>query len=69
MVIADNGDLWIQLYEGKEKFVFGQVTDIEQKFGGIEKYYNYIAPTKEGNYYKTVILKYKKQIICNQKDI
>ena len=56
--------------EGKpEKFVFGDLDDFGEKFAKIDDFYAYIKPEKPDTEYKVVNLKYKKQIICRQKDI
>ena len=59
-----NGDLIMIPREGKEKFLFGECTDIEKKFARIEKYYQYIKPLDKD--YGTVIVKYEKQIVCRK---
>jgi len=66
--VNDAGDLVLTLSDGKEQFIFGQPDDVAYKFSQIEKYYSYIAPSVEENHYKSVNLKYNKQIIC-RKDI
>lgn len=53
--------------EGNEKFLFGQPTDIEEKFSKMEKYYTHIIPAKGEGHYRTVDLKYKGQIVCKEK--
>ncbi len=53
--------------EGNERFLFGQPTDIRDKFSKMEKYYTHIIPAKGEGHYKTVDLKYKGQIVCREK--
>lgn len=67
--VTSGGDIEVSLSRGSEKFIFGSPEDIEDKFSKIEKYYGYIVPDKGDDYYGTVNLKYKQQIICRQKDI
>ena len=62
------GDLELRLKESKERFILGAPDDIQAKFAKMEKYYGYIVPAKGEGYYKSVNLKYNKQIIC-RKDI
>lgn len=69
MSISGSGDLVINTGRGDETFILGEVKDLKEKFGRIEKYYAYIVPQAEDKKYKTVILKYKNQIICREKDI
>jgi len=68
MSIDGNGELVIQTGRGDERFVLGRVCDMKEKFEKIERYYAYIVPQAEKQY-KKVILKYKNQIICREKDI
>jgi cell division protein FtsQ len=53
--------------EGNERFLFGQPTDIEDKFSRMEKYYTHILPAKGKDFYAIVDLKYKGQIVCREK--
>ena len=54
--------------EGKERIIIGAPEDIEDKFSRLKKYYTHIVPEKGEGYYKSVNLKFNKQIIC-RKDI
>ncbi len=62
------GDIELRTADGKERFIFGKPDDIESKFGRMGKYYSHILPAMGEGYYKSVNLKYNKQIIC-RKDI
>ena len=53
--------------EGNERFIFGQPTDIKDKFAKMEKYYTHIIPAKGEGYYRFVDLKYEGQIVCREK--
>ena len=53
--------------EGNERFLFGQPTDIKEKFSKMEKYYTHIVPAKGEGYYRIVDLKYEDQIVCRTK--
>ena len=66
--VNTNGDLELKPVEGKERFIIGEPRDLESKFSRMEKYYSHIVPAVEEGYYKSVNLKYNKQIIC-RKDI
>ena len=70
--VNKNGDIELSPVEGKEKFILGEPRDIESKFERMGKYYTHILPSldsaKREGYYKSVNLKYNKQIIC-RKDI
>ena len=60
-------DLILIPREGNEMFLFGQPTDIEDKFRKMENYYTHIIPAKGEGHYRTVDLKYKGQIVCKEK--
>ena len=62
------GDLELKINDGKERFILGWPDALESKFSRIGKYYSHILPAKGEGYYKSVNLKYNKQIIC-RKDI
>ena len=62
---ADGG---VRLYplEGKEEFLFGPPVRIEEKFRLLTAYYRSVVPSKEPGYYKTVDLRYRKQVVCKR---
>ncbi len=64
--IQKNGDIIIIPRQGREKFIFGRPMDIENKFELMELYYTSIAPSKEKDYYSSVSVKFKDQIICKK---
>ena len=64
--VNGSGDVELKLAEGKERFIFGAPDEIAEKFGKMEKYYSHIVPSKGEGYYKSVNLKYNKQIICRK---
>ena len=66
--VDGNGDVTLKTTDGNEKFILGYPDDIRAKLEKINKYYGYIRPSKDEGYYKSVNLKYNKQIIC-RKDI
>jgi len=65
--VEGDGSLVLKPSEGRESFIFGKPSDVEDKFARMEEYYQYIAPAKDSAYYKTVDVRYKGQIICRQK--
>lgn len=67
--VNGQGDVVVKTKRGEELFIFGGPGGLKEKFEKMEKYYSFIAPAKEANYYKSVNLKYKGQIICSQKGI
>lgn len=70
--VNSRGEIELRPAEGKERFIFGSPEELQEKFSKMEKYYTHILPsldsTKREGYYKSVNLKYNKQIIC-RKDI
>ena len=62
--VADNGDVALIPRKGKEMFIIGQPTALEEKFGKMGKYYKVIIPEKGSDAYRTVDLRYRGQIIC-----
>ena len=65
--VAPEGDLVLTPREGHERFIFGQPDRVAEKFDRIGEYYEYIRPARGEDYYKTVNVKFDKQIICRQK--
>ena len=65
--VEPGGDLRLGLSDGREQIIFGGSDSFREKFALLDDYYNYIRPSKEPGYYKTVNLKYHGQIICRQK--
>ena len=66
MHVEKNGDLVLIPREGKERFIFGNPFDCADKFGRLEDYYRYIVPETGPDYYKTVNVKFEKQIVCRK---
>ena len=62
------GDIELKINDGKERFILGYPDELESKFSRIGKYYSHILPAKGEGFYKSVNVKYNKQIIC-RKDI
>ena len=66
--VNDGGEVELKTVEGKERFIFGAPDKIKDKFEKMGRYCSVIRPAKEEGLYKSVNLKYNKQIIC-RKDI
>ena len=62
--VADNGDIALIPRKGKEMFILGQPTSLEEKFDKMSKYYKVIIPEKGSDAYRTVDLRYRGQIVC-----
>ena len=70
--VNKNGDVELRVNDGKERFIIGYPDNLDSKFARMGKYYTHILPyiteQKGEGWYKSVNLKYNKQIIC-RKDI
>lgn len=66
MHVEDNGDIVMIPRQGNERFIFGSSFGVKDKFDRMSDYYRYILPEKGEGYYKTVNVKYDKQIICKK---
>lgn len=64
--IGRDGDMVMVPRNGKEKFIFGGPERYAEKFGLMEKYYTAIVPEKGADFYSTVNVKYRNQIICRK---
>ena len=62
--VADNGDIALIPRKGKEMFIIGQPTSLEEKFDKMGKYYKVIIPEKGNDAYRMVDLRYRGQIVC-----
>lgn len=66
MSVNGDGDLVLVPREGSERFIFGRPEMVRDKLAAMEKYYQYVRPSVGDNYYKTVNVKYKGQIVCRK---
>ena len=64
MTVSDNGELTLVPREGKERFLFGQPDNIEDKFSRMEMYYTGILPAKGEGKYTKISVEYDGQIVC-----
>ena len=62
--VADNGDIALVPRKGKELFIIGQPTSLEEKFEKMGKYYKVIIPEKGSDAYRTIDLRFRGQIVC-----
>lgn len=66
-ITADReGNLVMTPRKGKERFLFGKPVEIEDKFRRIGAYYTAVVPEKGADFYATVNVKYRKQIVCRK---
>lgn len=59
-----HGAMTFYLQVGKQEIIFGSADDYESKFSKLNIFMDKILPLKGWNYYSTVNLKFKDQIIC-----
>lgn len=64
--VDSHGDLILIPRQGDERFIFGPPTEVEAKLERMARYYEYILPSKDSGFYKTVNVKYDGQIICRK---
>ena len=62
--VADNGDVALIPRKGREMFIIGQPTSLEEKFEKMGQYYKVIIPEKGSEAYRTVDLRFRGQIVC-----
>lgn len=66
--VGKGGDLEMRLKDRSERFILGWPDGIDGKLDMMGKYFSHILPAVGDGCYKSVNLKYNKQIIC-RKDI
>ena len=66
ITVLQDSDLMLIPREGQERFLFGQICDIEEKFDKMGLYYKSIRHSKGEGVYKTVDLRFKDQIVCRK---
>ena len=64
----ESGEITIVPREGREIFLFGLPYDIEEKFEKMQMYYERIVAQKGPDAYKVVDVRFKKQIVCKEKE-
>ena len=63
--VDENGEIILSPRIGNHTIIFGELTDIENKFNKLYTFYKHIIPAEGWDKYSTVNLKYKNQIICS----
>ena len=62
--VDSKGELTLIPRKGKERFIFGQPSALEEKFRKMEKYYTTIVPEKGSERYTRIDLRFENQIVC-----
>jgi cell division protein FtsQ len=63
----DNGDIEIVPKYGDFKVVLGDVSNLDEKFAKLEKFYNEGLNKENIDVYSEIVLKFKGQIVCKKK--
>lgn len=61
-----DGDLYISPRIGSSEVLFGQLTNIEDKFNKLALFYKEIAPHYGWDYYESVNLEFNGQLVCKR---
>lgn len=62
--VDSNGDILLYPRVGNQKIIFGDLKDIEEKFGKLQAFYKTVVQEEGWDKYSSVNLKYKNQIVC-----
>lgn len=62
----EGGNLVLIPREGKERFLFGRPERVREKFSLMDAYYESVRPAREADYYRTVDVRYRKQLVCRK---
>ncbi len=64
--VNKDGDLVLYPLQGKERFLFGPPTRVEEKFALMEAYYESVVPAKGQGWYSLVDLRFREQLVCRK---
>ena len=64
--VDQKGNLLLFPSEGKESFIFGEPVRVKEKLELMTAYYRSVRPSREPDYYKTVDLRYRGQLVCRK---
>lgn len=62
--VNGKGELFIYMTDSPEVFIFGTPDDIEAKFGRISKWYTAVKPSLGDKRYRSVNVKFDRQLVC-----
>ena len=51
---------------GRQKIRFGTIEDAESKLNRLKRYYKEVAATRAWNQYKTIDVRFDKQVVCEK---
>lgn len=62
--VDEKGELILVPREGRQKFMFGRPTGVEEKFERMSMYYTHILPEKGPEAYSVIDVRFEGQIVC-----
>ncbi len=66
ITVNKDGDLVLIPREGKERFLFGAPTRVQDKLELMTAYYESVAPSKEPGWYTLVDVRHRRQLVCRR---
>ena len=66
ITVNKDGDLVLIPREGKERFLFGAPTRVQDKLELMAAYYESVAPSKEPGWYTLVDVRHRRQLVCRR---
>jgi cell division protein FtsQ len=64
---SESGDIELIPLLGDNRIIFGDISDIKEKFVNLKAFYEKALSEVGWNYYKTINIKFKNQIVCSKK--
>ena len=64
--VNSRGDLVMVPREGSERFLFGAPTRVQEKFDLMSTYYESVVPVHDPNWYRSVDVRFRGQLICRR---
>jgi cell division protein FtsQ len=65
--ISESGDIELIPLLGDNRIIFGDISDMKEKFVNLKAFYEKGLSKVGWNYYKTINIKFKNQIVCSKK--
>lgn len=66
ITVNKDGDLVLIPREGKERFLFGSPTRVQDKLELMTAYYESVVPSKEPGWYTLVDVRHRRQLVCRR---
>lgn len=65
--VRGNGDLVLIPRTGGHRVIFGDISDMEEKFTALGEFYRQVMPETGWDRYSSISLKYRGQVVCRRK--